>query len=106
MCAQANSRNLADLGNKAEVSGASVQIRTCNAISRLGTRVKMLVDNIRSFAVYAFLRAMRYHLFSVNTYLTARYLSCGRGGSTLPIARRSMLLVRRVVSSVRSKLPN
>lgn len=104
MCAGANSLNAAKLVNNAHIPGARVHLRTCNAVSRLGSGVKLLVACLGSRHSEAFLRGIRGGLFTINSRLTASRRGIRLGGIDV-VVPSSIRRVRRRVSTTSRVLP-
>lgn len=104
VCAGANSGKAASLMNNAQIPGARVQLRTCNAISRLGSCLKLLRACLASRRSGRVVFHVRGGLFSINSCLTA---SRARAGLHVRdhVRSRSVQVLRRTVSMVSGRLP-
>lgn len=104
VCAKANSGKAASLINNRQMSGTRRHVRDCNAISRLGSFVKLLVASLRRGTSRSFLLFVRRGLFAVNSCLTASRRGA-RLGMRDGIVPRAVAHVRQRVSHLSGRLP-
>lgn len=104
MCAGANSGKAANLVNKAHIPGARVHLRTCKAISRLGSGLNLLTACLVSRRSLGFIRSIRSGLFTVKSRLTASRRGI-RLGSIDVVAPTRIRTVRHRVSTTSRVLP-
>lgn len=104
MCAGAKSGKAADLINNDHIPGARVHLRTCKAISRLGSGLKLLGACLRGRASEGFVLNVRRGLFTVKSRLTASRRGA-RLGTTDVVSVRSIRHVRQRVSGLSRRLP-
>lgn len=90
--------------NKAHMPGARVHLRTCNAISRLGSGLNLLVACLLSKGSGSFLRRIRSELFTMNSRLTASQRGV-RLGRTDVVDSRRIRVIRQRVSHLSALLP-